>query len=65
MYEEAVKAIREMERCLDNYRELRKTNPELAKEKAIVDLQRKGILDKNGNLSAPYNKIMEVEEEER
>lgn len=52
MYEEAIKA---MDKCIEDFKELRKTNPELAKKKARENLQRAGILDKDGKLAPPYN----------
>ena len=52
MYEEAIKA---MDKYIEDLKELRKTNPELAKKKAKEDLQRAGILDKDGKLAPPYN----------
>ena len=52
MYEEAIKA---MDKCIEDLKQLRKTNPELAKKKAREDLQRAGILDKDGKLAPPYN----------
>ena len=52
MYEEEIKA---MNKRIENLKELCKTNPELAKKKARESLQRSGILDKDGNLAAPYN----------
>ena len=52
MYEEAIKA---MDKYIEDLKELRKTNPELAKKKAKEDLQRAGILDKDGKLASPYN----------
>lgn len=51
-YQEAIKA---MDKCIEDLRELRETNPELAKKKAREDLQRAGILDKDGKLAPPYN----------
>ena len=51
-YEEVIKA---MDICIEDLKELRKTNPELAKKKAREHLQRTGILDKDGKLAAPYN----------
>ena len=52
MYKEA---INEMNRCLEDLKELRRTNPELAKKKAREDLQRIGIIDEDGKLKPPYN----------
>ena len=52
MYKEAIKA---MDKCIEDLKELRKTNPELAKKKAREDLQRAGILDEKGELAPPYN----------
>lgn len=52
MYEEAINA---MNKCIEDLKELRKTNPKLAKEKAREQLQRVGILDEDGNLAPPYN----------
>lgn len=52
MYQEA---INEMNRCLQDLKELRRTNPELAKKKAREDLQRNGIIDEDGKLKSPYN----------
>lgn len=52
MYKEAINA---MDKCIEDLKELRKTNPELAKKKAKEDLQRAGILDEKGELAPPYN----------
>lgn len=52
MYEQAIKA---MDKCIEDLKELRKTNPELAKKKATEELQRAGILDEEGRLAPPYN----------
>ncbi len=52
MYEEAIK---EMNKYIEDLKELRKTNPELAKKIAKEGLQKSGILDKNGELTPPYN----------
>jgi len=52
MYEKALKA---MDKCIEDLKELRKTNPELAKKKAREDLQRIGVLDKDGKLAPLYN----------
>lgn len=52
MYKEAINA---MDKCIEDLKELRKTNPELAKKKAREDLQRAGILDEEGKLAPPYN----------
>lgn len=52
MYKEAIIA---MDKCIEDLKELRKTNPELAKKKAREDLQRAGILDEKGELAPPYN----------
>lgn len=52
MYKEDIKA---MDKCIEDLKELRKTNPELAKKKAREDLQRAGILDAKGELAPPYN----------
>lgn len=52
MYEEAIK---EMDKYIEDLKQLRKTNPELAKKIAKESLQRSGILDKDGKLAPPYN----------
>ncbi len=52
MYKEAITA---MDKCIEDLKELRKTNHELAKKKAREDLQRVGILDEEGKLAPPYN----------
>lgn len=76
MYEEAIK---EMEKCIEDLKELRKTNPNLARKIARESLQKTGILDNDGKLAPPYNgkkinendftigpeKIREREQEER
>lgn len=49
------KAIETMDKTLIELKELRKTNPELAKKIAKESLQKTGILDKNGNIAPPYN----------
>ena len=40
---------------INKLKELKKTNPELAKKLATESLQRAGILDKDGKLAPPYN----------
>lgn len=52
MNEETIKS---MDKYIEDLKQLYKTNPELAKKKAIEDLQRTGILDKDGKLAPPYN----------
>ena len=52
MHEETIK---EMDKYIEDLKQLYKTNPKLAKNKAREDLQRTGILDKNGKLASPYN----------
>lgn len=52
MYQEAIKA---MDKCIEDLKELRKTNPELAKKKARENLYRAGIIDIDGKLAPPYN----------
>jgi len=52
MYQEAIKA---MDKCIEDLKELRKANPELAKKKARENLYRAGILDIDGKLTPPYN----------
>lgn len=47
--------IKEMDKYIEDLKQLYKTNPELAKKRAREDLQRTGILDKNGELTLPYN----------
>ena len=47
--------IKEMDKYIEDLKQLYKTNPELAKKRAREDLQRTGILDKNGELALPYN----------
>lgn len=47
--------IKEMDKYIEDLKQLYKTNPELAKKRAREDLQRTGILDKNGELASPYN----------
>lgn len=51
-YEEVLKA---MDAEISRLKDLKKTNPELFKKIAIEDLQKAGILDKDGNLVPPYN----------
>lgn len=48
-------AINEMEKYIQNLKELKRNNPELAKKIARESLQRSGILDKDGKLAPPYN----------
>ncbi len=48
-------AIKEMNEYLNSLKDLRKTNPELARKIAREGLQKSGIIDENGNLNAPYN----------
>lgn len=52
MYEDAIK---QMDRYIENLKELHKTNPELAKKIARESLQKSGILDEDGKLASPYN----------
>lgn len=52
MYEEAIKEINKQ---LEELKELRRKNPELAKKIARENLQKSGILDENGELAPPYN----------
>ena len=52
MYKEAIK---EMDKYIQSLKQLRETNPELAKKLARGSLQKSGILDKDGKLAAPYN----------
>lgn len=52
MYEKTIKA---MDKYIVDLKELGKTNPELAKQKARESLQRTGIIDEKGNLAPPYN----------
>lgn len=52
MHEETIKS---MDNYIQTLKQLHKTNPELAKEKARENLQRAGILDKDGKLASPYN----------
>ena len=51
-YEKVLKA---MDDEINRLKELKKTNPELAKKIAVKDLQKAGILDQDGNLVPPYN----------
>ena len=51
-YEEIIKL---MQKEIDEFNELKKTNPELAKKKARERLQEAGILGKDGKLAPPYN----------
>ena len=51
-YEEAIK---EMEEYIQSLKQLRETNPELAKKIVRERLQNSGILDKKGALAPPYN----------
>ena len=51
-YEELIEA---MDKYIEVMKELHKTNPELAKKIAKENLQRAGILDKDGKLTPPYN----------
>ena len=52
MYKEAIK---EMNKYIEDLKELRKTNPKLAMKIAKEGLQKSGILDENGELAPPYN----------
>ena len=47
--------IKEMDKYIEDLKQLYKTNPELAKKRAREDLQRTGILDKSGELASPFN----------
>ena len=49
------KVIKAMDKYIVDLKELGRTNPELAKKKAIESLQRTGIIDEKGNLAPPYN----------
>ena len=56
MYEETLeKVINEMDKCIEDLKELSKTNPKLARKKAIEQLQHAGILNSEGKLAPPYN----------
>ncbi len=55
MYDEAMRAINAMNKCLEELGDLRKTNPELAKKKAMEKLQKEGIIGKDGKLLLLYN----------
>ena len=46
---------KKMDKYIEELKELGKTNPELAKKKARENLQRVGIIDKDGKLAPPYN----------
>lgn len=52
MYE---KAIKQMDKYIQSLKQLRETNPELAKKIARESLQKSRILDKDGKLAPPYN----------
>lgn len=52
MYEAEIK---QMDKCIEDLKELRKTNPKLAKKIARESLQKSGILDEDGELAYPYN----------
>ncbi|MBR0426961.1 MAG: hypothetical protein IJK18_02000 [Clostridia bacterium] len=51
-YEEVLEA---MDAEISRLKDLKRTNLELAKKIATADLQKAGILDKDGNLVPPYN----------
>lgn len=60
MYEDAIK---KMDEYIENLKEIRATNPELAKKIAREGLQRAGIITKEGKLAPPYNKEKVYEED--
>lgn len=60
MYEDAIK---NMDEYIENLKELRATNPELAKKIAREGLQRAGIITEEGKLASPYNNGEKVHEE--
>lgn len=47
--------IEEINRYIQNLKQLSETNPELAKKVARENLQKCGIIDKDGKLAPPYN----------
>lgn len=47
--------IEEMNKYMQNLKQLSETNPELAKKIARESLQKSGILDEKGELALPYN----------
>ena len=55
MYPDYEDAINQMEKCIEELKQLSKTNPELARKMARESLQKSGILDKDGKLAPPYN----------
>lgn len=56
MYEEMIEdAIKQIDKNIQELKQLSKTNPELAKKIAKESLQKSGILDKDGKLAPPYN----------
>ena len=56
MYENLYKeAIKEMDKYIEDLKELSKPNPELAKKIAREELQKSGILGEDGKLAPPYN----------
>ena len=57
------KYIREMNQYIEEFKDLRKTNPELARKLAREGLQRSGIIDENGKFVYPYNREKDSEDE--
>ena len=57
--------IKEQEKYINALKELEEKNPEKAKQIVIENLQRTGVLDENGDLSAPYNTISSIDESEK
>lgn len=55
--------IKEQEEYIKAFKELAEKNPEKAKEEAIANLRRTGILDEKGDLAAPYNTLSEDKSE--
>lgn len=55
MYPDYEDAINQMEKRIEELKQLSKTNPELARKIARESLQKSGILDKDGKLAPPYN----------
>lgn len=55
MHSDYEDAIKQMNKYIEDLKELRRTNPELARKIAKEGLKRAGILDKDGKLTPQYN----------
>lgn len=55
MYPDYEDEIKQMDKYIEELKQLSKTNPELARKIARESLQKSGILDKDGKLASLYN----------